>query len=224
MHWVGSDVQAAVRAHAEGRASQRLVQRAAHWVDGPWLASELRPLGIAADVHPLPIPTDIGSPVPLPGDFRVLIYLPRQPHAAYDVAGSLEVVRALPDVAFTVFGGFAPHDPPPNLEVAGFQSDMAAVYRRGAALLRLVHHDGLSHSVIEALSFARHVLWTYPLEGVRQVAGPAEAIEALAAMHRAFTAGTLQPNANGATAVTQRYAWDTIREEVREGIEQLFRD
>lgn len=221
MHWVGSDVVAALREHAAGRVSARLL-RATHWADAPWLVDELAPVGLRATGHPLPIPTAIGVPIPLPSDFRVLLYLPARPHPAHDEASALEVVRALPGVSFVVVGGFQPPDPLANLDARGYLPDLAPVYRETVALLRLVRHDGMSHSIIEALSFGRHALWSYPFPGVVRVCGAAEAIAAIRDLQLRFDAGTLGLNDAGAGEVTHRYRWDTLLNEVRTGIDALL--
>ncbi|GBD24471.1 hypothetical protein HRbin29_02149 [bacterium HR29] len=180
LHWAGSDVLFAQRDAESGRLSRRVAERAVHWAVAPWLVEELGALGIAAEERPLPLPIAWGEPVPLPETFRVLVYLPERPWEPYDVEGTLAVMRALPDVPFLVVGGYVPPAPLPNVEALGFVPNMAEVYRRTSVLLRLTHHDGRSHSVIEALSFGRYVVWTYGLPGVVRVSGPAEAAAAIA--------------------------------------------
>jgi len=222
MHWVGTDVVTAIASYKAGRLSDRLARLAHHWADAPWLVEELAPLGINAEYRPLPIRTVIGEPIALPPEFRVLIYFSARPHRQYDLEGTMAVIRSLPDVAFTLVGGYRPPGPPPNLEVVGFVEDMAQVYPRVSAFLRLTHHDGMSHSVIEALSFGRYVFWNYSCPGVTRVADAAAAIEAIRIMQSRFIAGTLEVNEVGAAGVTQRYRWDTLLHEVQAGIDQLL--
>ncbi len=222
LHWVGTDVLAAIEEHRAGRASRRLVEGAAHWADAPWCVDELAPIGIRAEHHPLPIPTAIGSPIPFPPAFRVLLYLSPSPHAAYDVEGTLAMVKALPEIPFVVVGGYQPTEPLPNLEARGFVTNMQAVYRETTVFVRLVKHDGMSHSVIEAMSFGRHVLWNYAYPGVTRVEDARGAIEALRDLHARFAAGSLELNETGAREVTQRYRWGTLLNEVRTGIDRLL--
>lgn len=183
IHWVGSDVGYAVRAAEAGTASGRLIRHATHIADAPWLAGELHQAGIDAGELALPIDIAFGTPPAAPPDaHRVLVFLPRVPHDAYDVEGTLAVARNLREVPFTVVGGFEPADPPPNLTLRGFVDDMASVYREHTVYLRLVHHDGLAHTVIEALSFGLRVVWNYPLPGVDAVSGAGDAIAAIRAI------------------------------------------
>ncbi len=222
LHWVGTDVQAALAEHAAGRVSGRLVRRATHWADAPWLADELAPLGIAASVHPLPVATAIGEVVPLPAEFRVLAYLPQEPQSSYDVESTLEVFRALPEIRFWVVGGFPADVLPANAEALGYSDDMKAVYRETTVLVRLMHHDGLSHSVIEALSFGRHAIWSYPFPGAIQAGDAARAVAELRSLHERFRGGVLEPNHEGAAAVTEKYRWCTLRNQTRAAIDRLL--
>ncbi len=222
MHWVGSDVQVALEVYQKGRISLRLLRGATHWADAPWLVDELSALGIKATERLLPVPAAIGSPLPLDPTFRVLIYLPREFQSAYDIGSTLAVVRSLPEVQFMVAGGFRPPHPLQNLEALGFVDNMPTVYARSAALLRLTHHDGMSHSVIEALSFGRHVGWNYPLEGARRVGTPAEAIEMVEELAHKHGAAELEVNVAGARRVADRYDPAAMLEQVRAGLERLL--
>ena len=159
----------------------------------------------------------VGEPAPLPENFCVAVYLPASNLAAYDVPTTVAVFRALPEVAFVVFGGYQVPEPLANVRCVGFVQDMPAFYGEVTALLRLVHHDGLSHSVVEALSFARYVIWTYPFAGTQAAGDAKAAVAAITELKRQFDAGALAPNLQGASAVTQRYAWYTLRDEFQEG-------
>ncbi|HJP40149.1 MAG TPA: hypothetical protein QGF35_00370 [Dehalococcoidia bacterium] len=221
MHWVGTDVLSAVDDHRNGRLSDRLVSGATHWADAPWLVEELREVGILAAEHPLPIPVAFGMPAPMPTEFRVCVYIPSDPGVAHDLAATMQVVKQLPAVRFTLVGGDAVEDPPDNASVLGHVSEMGNVYGDCAALLRLVRHDGLSHSVVEALSFGRHVIWNYAMPGVRPVQGADEAVSELNRLKQEFDAGTLGVNKVGAEAVTTRYGSDTIRAELSRAFQQM---
>lgn len=218
MHWVGSDVRHALKAFDEGKVSHRLVERATHWADAPWLIEELAPLGMRVTEHPLPIPIATGRPLPMPAEPAILVYLPRNPHAAYDVAGTLHVFDALPGVRFLLAGGYPLSPARPNVEQLGYVTDWDPAYARTAVHLRLTHHDGLSHTVIEALSYGRHVVWTCPFPGVRRVAGPAEAVDAL----RELLGAPLAINDAGLQAA-DRYRAESILPAAAADLEALLR-
>ena len=48
MLWAGSDVLYARRVVAAGRATRALARGVTHWAGAPWLAEELKPLGVEA--------------------------------------------------------------------------------------------------------------------------------------------------------------------------------
>lgn len=179
MHWAGTDVLHALKDWKEGHVSMSLLQKVEHWAAAPWLVEELEPMGVEATARSLPMTIKTGTNLPLPDTFRVLIFLATEPHSAYNIAGTMAVVRALPEIPFVLVGGYRPSDAPPNLEVVGWVGDMRAQYARTSVFLRLVHHDAMSHSVIEALGYGRQVLWNYEIPGVTRVAGASEAITVL---------------------------------------------
>jgi hypothetical protein len=214
MHWVGSDVLYARRAERRGRVSARL-RRVAHWADAPWLIRELDPLSLKVQEHPLPMPIAVGQPLPMPAEPAVLIFLPANPHRAYDVEGTRAVVDGLPEVQFLLVGGYTMDAA--NVQNLGFVTDMAAVYARSSLFLRLVRHDGLSHSVIEALSYGRQVAWNYELPGVTRVGTAGEAITAV----RAHVEGQLNLNEAG-VETSARYRPERVIAEATNAIEALI--
>lgn len=218
VHWVGSDVRHALQAWQERKVSPRVLTGAIHWADAPWLIEELAPLGMRVAEHPLPMPIASGHPLPMPETPRVLVYLPQNPHSAYDVEGTLAVIDALPDVSFLLAGGYPLSPPRPNVEALGWVTDWAAVYARTSIFLRLTHHDGLAHTVIEALSYGRHAAWSRPFQGVRHVSGRSEAIAAI----RDLTAGPLPINEEGLRAV-ERYRAGRILPETAAELRSLLR-
>lgn len=223
MHWVGSDVLKATNDFRSGLLSDRLVGGATHWADAPWLVEELEALGIQATEQSLPIPMAIGTPTPLPDDFKVLVYLPAGEHRAHDIDGTLSVISALPDIQFAAVGGRIIESAPPNLENLGFVEDMPSLYRECSAFLRLTHHDGLSHSVVEALSFGRHTLWTFEIPGVTLVDGPQRATEKLRQLKMSADEGSLATNIQGAEAVTERYGGTTPSDNLARAMRQALR-
>lgn len=182
MHWAGTDVLHALREWDRGRVSFGLLERAEHWAAAPWLVEELAPMGVRATPRLLPMVIRTGTDLPLPSEFKVLVFLAKSPHSAYDIEGTMAVIRALPEIPFVLVGGYRPADPPPNVEIVGWVEDMQPQYARTSVLLRLVNHDAMSHSVIEALGYGRQVLWNYEIPGVRRVSGAPEAIEEIRAM------------------------------------------
>lgn len=222
VHWVGTDVSVAEADWREGMASQRVLDKGVHRADARWLIDELKTIGVHAKERLLPIPVAIGSPQPLPDEFGVLIYLPTEPQEDYDVEATLQVIRSMPGTRFGIVGGFAPPEHLPNVEILGFVSDMPSVYRRYTVLLRLMKHDGMSHSVIEATSFGRYVLWSYGMDGVRPVVGAEGAITELRRLEAESLAGTLQLNADGARHMQESYNHERLLAQICRDLDRML--
>lgn len=210
IHWVGTDVQIALAEHRRRNASVAIAERAIHWCDAPWLAEELRLVGIRADVVPLPIPLPTGSPPPLPPLFTVLLYYPVDPfdREVFDWPTMRRLPDAFPHVRFLLIPSPAetlPQPLPPNLEARGWVDDMDALYREITVLVRLTTHDGQSFMAAEALARGRYVIWTYPMPGAIRAAGDEAVQEALRRLLQRHEAGGLGLNREGRQLVLQRY-------------------
>jgi hypothetical protein len=214
MHWAGSDVLHARAVVERGRATRTLLRGVTHWAGAPWLADELRPLGVRARWLPHSwVEPAVPPPLP-PGPLTVIAYLPDGRFDFYGGDAVLTVARALPDVRVLVAGATAlPSPRPPNVTPLGWVDDMAALYARSHALLRLPAHDGLSFMVQEALALGRYALWNQPppFAGVEHVAGVEPAVAVLRALAARQAAGALAPNADGMAAVRTRFSARAIR-------------
>jgi hypothetical protein len=220
MLWAGSDVLYARRVIEAGRATGVLVRGVSHWAGAPWLAEELKPLGIDARWLPhswVDAPATL-PPLPSPGavPFTVLTYLPEQRAAFYGGAAVLHLARALPDVQVLVTGAASlPWELPANVRCLGWVEEMAPVYARSHVLLRLPRHDGLSFMVQEALAFGRYAVWSYPFDGVIQAGNADAAIGSVQDLARRHAEGCLTLNEAGAAHVRDRFSAARIRADLR---------
>lgn len=215
IHWVGSDVQRALKQHESRAVSPRIAEGAIHWSDAPWLAEEMGSIGVRCDYVALPVPAVARETPPLPEEFRVLLYLPSVPknRLNFDMDTLLRLPHDFPDVQFTVVPSppeSLPQPLPPNLEALAWVDDMDALYRRMSAHIRLTHHDGMSFMVLEALSRGRHVIWTFPVEGAIRACGHEAVRAALAELYEHHRAGTLGLNEAGARHALTHFDFDTL--------------
>jgi len=223
MHWTGSDVTFARAAVERARSSRRLIEGPHHWAEVPWIADELRPLGIEAEIVPLTSTRLSSRPSPLPAKFTVLSYLPSGRPAFYGQPRVMEMAAALPEARFLIAGADgAGANAPANVEFLGWQTDMDSVYRRSTVLLRQPEHDGLSFMVLEALAAGRHVIWNHPIDGAIEARTPEAAIEALRGLLTLQRAGTLGINEAGLVSVQGSYAPERVRAEIRSRFEGLL--
>jgi hypothetical protein len=204
-YWLGTDVLNTVEEFAAGtirRGALSSSRADLHLADAPWLAEELKTVGLQAAVASVPQPYRAPDTVPpLPDRFSVLTYLSADRFEFYGGEAILEVARRMPDVRFDVVG--RTDDPtglaPANVHWHGWVADMQRVYADATVVVRIPRHDGLGATVIEALLNARHVVYTHEVPFVRTIA-PATAdtlFEALDEFRVAASDGRLLPNLEG---------------------------
>lgn len=204
LHWLGSDVSSFRTSprwsRVAGPALNLLVTR--HLAQSPWLAEELREVGVHAQVatHPNESLDNVMVP-PLPASPRVLAMLRPNKFEFYGGAEVLKMARAAPDIRWLIVvhdGTGLPYLP--NVEYLGHVEDMDDVYRRTTVLVRLTRHDGMSNTVLESLARGRHVIWSYPMPCCRRAS---TAAEALPLVREAIASGAL--NLEGAAYVRKEF-------------------
>jgi hypothetical protein len=215
VEWVGTDVLQ----HA-GSAEPFTREAVWNWCESSWISDELHAAGFEdVDVVPLTCTLFPHEAPPLPERFGVVAYTPDGRHEFYGLPFVVELARRLPDVPFDLLATNRAPDLPPNVRPRGWVDDMDGVLRACTVYLRPVAHDGVSHTVLEALSYGRYVVWTYAFPGVEQIQD-VDAVERiirdLAAAHRA---GTLPLNLEGRTAVEKRFSPPLIATQLRSRLE-----
>jgi len=226
MHWAGSDVLHARRARARGRATAWLTRGVTHWAGAPWLADELRPLGVRARWLPhvwVDAPTTI-PPLPAPGEapFTLLTYLPQGRGDFYGGEAVRRLALALPEARVLVTGARSLLWGAPNVRCLGWVEEMAPLYASCHALLRLPRHDGLAFMVQEALALGRHAVWSYPFPGVAHAPTPDAAIAAVRSLADRHARGELPANEAGATHVRDRFNRARIRSDLLAGFREAL--
>jgi hypothetical protein len=220
LFWCGSDVLRAQEEHADGALNPWVAQQI-HWAGAPWLAEEIQALGLPCEYVPITWVSSVQEIPPLPENFSVLVYMPSvRLGKLYGLPRILEVARMLPDVSFELIGLIEGQitDPPPNLKIFGRiqDNDMKEFYRRASIYWRPVSHDGLSFMSLEALSYGRYVVWSYPFPHcalAKNAAQDKAEIERLYAIHQANEFRLNQP---GIDLVSQDFSPERIKEEYLE--------
>lgn len=211
--WNGSDVLNQLKDHATGQLRRRVVRRSArnsmHMTAAPWLAEELRTLNIESSYCPLPLqhwPKDIGR---LPkasfepqGPLQVCSYVNPSKPDFYGHDTLVELAKALPSVRFSIIGSEKPSrgsEPPANLGYHGWIDDTPAFLSRHHLLLRLVPHDGMPQSVLQALLVAAHAICTVPVQTAMVVKHDdlPTLYRLLGRLERRLVEGALLPNNEG---------------------------
>lgn len=224
MLWSGSDALWA-KAEWSGGKTDPWVRGLVHWAVSPWLAEEVCSLGIDCEYVQASFVDIVPHVKPLPKKFSVLAFV-RDIHKTglYGWDRILEVAQKLPQIEFNLCG--LPEGQrlqgPPNIKVHNWTNGLTTRIEQTSVVYRPVRHDGLSFTVLEALSHGRHVLYTYPLPGCIQVADAAAACQELEKLYACHKVGALPLNENGRRYVIQEYAPAKVRSEIRRRWKQII--
>jgi hypothetical protein len=224
MLWSGSDIMYAREQYSAGKM-EAWISRKVHWAVSPWLAEEVRSLGLrcewvqASFVEPAP------EVAPLPEKFSVLVYVPDQAKSKlYGWDQILEVARALSSVEFNLVGLQQGEtlQAPPNVKMHGWARDLTPYLQRATVLWRPVEHDGLSFMVLEALAQGRHVLYSYPFRGCVEAKTVAEAKRELKRLQDLHEAKVLSVNELGLRTVVNHFSPQKVRGELLRRWEEII--
>ena len=124
----------------------------------------------------------------------------------------------MPEVTFLAVGGEgegASH--PPNVNYLGFVDDMAALYPRVSALLRLTPHDGLPKMVLESLACGRNVIWSFPFPHCNHAKNVVDALDSLVSLR-----SSRKLNREGADFVKREFPFDRIANQLASTIRDVI--
>jgi hypothetical protein len=222
--WSGSDVFEAQEHFAAGKMDPWVADRI-HWAVSPWLAEEVRAMGISCEYVQASFVQPVKVPLPLPDKFSVLVFVPgREKSDLYGLDKILEVADALRSVEFTLVGWQHRQalQAPPNLKVHGRVSDMNAFFERATIVWRPVRHDGLSFTVLEALAQGRHVLYSYAFPACVHVTDAAAAHKELQRLLDLHNSQALGLNEAGIQMIARDFSAETVRAELCKRWEEII--
>ena len=209
--WCGTDALYAKDELAQGKKDPWVMGHV-HWAVSPWLAEEVRALGVVCEYVQTSF-VDPVSPTPLPEKFSVLVYAPTLKKAnLYGLDLVLNVAKRLPSIEFKLVGLQERNLPgcSSNLRVYG-HVDVAPFYDQATVLWRPVRHDGLPFMVLEALARGRHVLYSYSLPGCVQVTSAEAACSELERLRDLHSSHSLALNEQGRQIVARDYSPEVVR-------------
>ena len=219
MLWAGTDALLA-RLSAGARDIDPWIAKQIHWAVSPWIADEVRSLGIPCEYVQASFVSEAERIAPLPAKFSVLLYLPNTtPNVLwlYHWDEVLKVARQLPSVQFNVCGRKQSSDfsLPPNVDSVRWVRDLVPLLCETTVLWRPVRHDGLSFMVLEALTQGRHVIYSYPLPGCIQAKDGEAACVELTRLSVLHESGGLSLNEEGIHAMKGEYSAEVVRERLQ---------
>lgn len=207
VHWVGSDI-ASLRENPHLRALL-LSKSATHLAEVAWTAEQLRELGFAPRIAPLPPRLERAACLPLPDRFTIMLYVPRTRSDFYGRRTFERLMQRLrgDSVRYVIVGGgeIAVPDGVDAVNL-GWRDDLHAAYQDVSLLIRYTPHDGLSLMVLEALSFGRQVIWTQQFPHVRTVNSYTDIERAVRELLEQHRSGTLEPQRTAAALIEEQFA------------------
>lgn len=224
MLWSGSDIFFAREEHAAGKL-EPWIARKIHWAVSPWLAEEVRALGLRCEWVQASFVQPPAKVVPLPEKFSVLAYVPdREKSKLYGWDQIVEVAGALRSIQFNVVG-LQPGvtlEAPPNVKLHGWAKDLTPYLQRATVLWRPVGHDGLSFMVLEALAQGRHVLYSYPLPGCVEVKTASAAARELKRLQELHDSQVLSVNESGMRSTAKDFSPQKVRADLLRRWEEII--
>jgi hypothetical protein len=216
MFWCGSDVVQGQWERNAGKMDPWVAERI-HWAGSPWLADEVRALGLPCEYVPATWVPMVDHFEPLPNKFSVLAFLPLADRMKlYGIDQVLDVALSLPTIEFNIVGLRRGQrlSVPANVRLHGWTPDLSNHLKNTTVMWRPARHDGLSFMALEALAHARHVLWSYPFEHSIFARGARAAQTELERLHELHRAGNLHINLAGAEHVRRNFSPAAIRENI----------
>lgn len=212
MHWVGTDVLNAHKAYKAGVVDADLIRRTKHLCEVDWIQKELLEVGIQAEIAQIFCFTDgIPAPPPLPEKFSILSYMGKGREKFYGIDKLIDLARSFPDIPIRIAKISDYSEPlPPNIHLLGWVNDMAKEYRDCVLFLRLPEHDGVSFSVLEALSYGRHVGFSYSFCGTNKTADRDELYTLVKSLSELHSEGLLDINVDGYKFISENYTREKV--------------
>lgn len=199
MEFIGSDVLQASVDLKSGDACQRILKNSRFFSNAPWLEKELSDVGIFAPFFPDFLAGVSTSPaIALPPTFSVLCYGRDTKEDLYGLPHIIQCANAFPDVEFKVAGLNYTHlTCPPNLKILGWVQSFERELERSTVHLRLTSHDGIAHTVVQALALGRWVVRSQHMPGTLFARNAEEALPHLSRLKKLHEEGTLGLNIEG---------------------------
>lgn len=173
IHWIGTDILQLQ--NISWQANKGLVEYLNKKIDKHY--TEFEPTKKEMDDMNIKT-TELAFPVtgkyqvePLPKEFSVAVYMPRDNQDIYDMKLMLEVAKSMPDVKFNFFGDDARKGKASNITYVGYVKDMKKFIKNSSCLLRVTKHDGLPLSVCEFAQAGRHVIFNKKMPFVEHTDG-----------------------------------------------------
>jgi len=162
MQWVGTDVIKSTIHYENNQVNYKFVKEAKHFCEPEWLKDELKNIKIDAGLLKFTtFKMNETLPGNIPSDFSILSYIGTNREEFYGIEQLIKLSKDFPGIQFHIVGiKNYQSELPNNIKLLGWVDNIVELYKKNILFLRLTKHDGLSNSVLEALSVGNYVAWT----------------------------------------------------------------
>ena len=165
IEWVGTDILIASENY-----NKDYIKKCIHLCEVGWTQEELKQIGINAKICDIvTISSDECNNHKICDDgITVFSYIAQNREDFYGIELILKLAELYPNVKFRIAGTTGVNCKQlNNVKYLGWINNMNVEYDNCDIFMRLVQHDGLAFSVIEALSRGKWVIYSYPFNYVQ---------------------------------------------------------
>ncbi len=212
MQWQGTDSLLALERYKNGTIKRDYINHAFHFVDSPWLNTELISVGLKPEYVPFKF-ADVKNVIEKYSSISAMTYIADKRQAFYGIHQFKAVAENNPTIEFKLFGVKSPEvNLPANVKSYGWvTSDVFKKYLQETPIFfRLAEHEGFPVSVIEAMSFGCEVIMTSPYKYSHQAKTIDEVIVAFEKVKEIVSNRNLTPNHELINMVKRDYNKETI--------------
>jgi len=226
MQWQGTDSLLAMERFKNGTIKRDYINHALHFVDSPWLNTELLSIGLKPQQVPFKF-AEVKNVIEKYTSLSAMTYIADKRQAFYGIHQFKAVAEKYPSIEFKLFGVVNPEiELPANVKSYGWvPSDVFQNHLRETPIFfRLAEHEGFPVSVIEAMSFGCEVIMTSPYEYSYTAKSTEEVLLAFDKVKQLVEDRNLTPNHNLVAMTKRDYDKDTVMKNYIAKIKSIVKD
>lgn len=212
LSWIGTDVMDAVPRIEQGLFNKNYIEKTFHTTNSTWLQEELNDINIKAKYLTIFIYEDKLRVIDIPNKFSVLTYISKGRESFYGIDTIIKLANELNHIEFNIAGISSYPNLPSNINPLGWV-DMDKELEKCTVFIRYPHHDGESHSVLEALSYGKVVCYNRDYPFVNYTPNYNTLKQGIEDTLLKYNNKTLKPNYKAIEHIKVNYSLDKVYKE-----------
>ena len=206
-HWTGTDVTTAISRFNDNMHNNKYISNVIHKSAATWLIEELKGIGVDAGYLPDYVYEDFDKEILVPDKFVVLTYVGKGREIFYGIDTIIDLAIDFPDIEFRIAGisEYNFRNIPLNIDLLGWV-DMKSEYENCVIYIRYPEHDGEPHSVKEALSYGKVVVYNRDYPFVEYVKNYDDILKVFSGVLHKFCNKNLAPNKEAIKYIELNYS------------------